>query len=114
MWVNCVSVCVSVCGCVCGCVSECVVVCVGVCVWMCVCACVCVDVCVHVCVCVWMCVWVCTVNKPKATGCSNYCAHTRLYKSYIEELTAVLPHIGDDKKFKPLSYATVPFLMMDQ
>ena len=63
--------------------------------------------------CVCVCVCVCTVNTPKATGCSNYCAHFRLYKSYTDELTAVLPHKIDDKKFKPLSYATMLSLMMD-
>jgi hypothetical protein len=64
--------------------------------------------------CVCVCVCVCTVDTPKATGCSNYCAHIRLYKSYTDELTEVLPHNGDGKKFKPLSYANMLSLMMDQ
>jgi len=36
------------------------------------------------------------------------------FSSYIEELMAVLLHIGDDSKVKQLFYATVHSLMMGQ
>ena len=50
--------------------------------------------------------WSSTVITFKPTGCSSYCAHIRLCKSYVDELLTV-PHIGDHNRGKRLFYATV-------
>jgi len=38
-----------------------------------------------------------SVNTLGPAGCSNYCAHTSIYKSYTNELPTV-PDIGGDSK----------------